>query len=96
MLLPKKIFDRDFFIEKVLTNFDKEGTRNYPTKYSKGIFLHLDNDIPYQPLEHFDRFGITILLHPPYGRDFALGDFWLFGASKKSWKDLRLGVQSKC
>jgi histone-lysine N-methyltransferase SETMAR len=84
VLLPaKETFDREFFVEKVLADFDEERARNCPRKHSKDTFLHLDNVIPHQAPRDFDCFGITRLFHPPYSPDLAPHNFWLFGMLKR-------------
>jgi hypothetical protein len=96
LLLPKEIFDREFFVEIVLSDFDEERAGNRQRKCYKDISLHLDNTIPHRASQDFDRLEITRFLHPPCSQDLALWDFWLFGTLKKSWKDPLLEIQSKC
>jgi hypothetical protein len=48
LLLPKETFNRVFFIQKVLADFNEEFWRTRPMKRSKNTFLHLDNAIPHR------------------------------------------------
>jgi hypothetical protein len=83
LLSSKETFAREFFVEKVLVDFDKERARNCPRKHSKDTFLHLDNATPYQAPRHFDCLGIIRFSHPPYSSDLTPCNFWLFGTLKR-------------
>jgi hypothetical protein len=91
LLSLKEIFDCEFFVETVLSDFDKERARNHQRKYCKDIFLHLDNTIPHRAPRDFDRLEITRLLHPPYSQDLALWDFWLFRTQKRKLEGSTFG-----
>jgi hypothetical protein len=84
MSLPdqKKTFTCQFFVDKVLHDFDKELAETRPKKRARGIFWHLDNALTHRADDDFDRLGITRLPHPPYSQDLAPYDFWLFGNLK--------------
>jgi hypothetical protein len=75
--------NREFFVEKVLTNFNKKRGQNRPKKHSRSTFLHLDHTIPHRALWHFDCLGIIRLLYLLYSQDLVLCDFWLFGMLKR-------------
>jgi hypothetical protein len=75
LLRPKETFDREFFVEKVLADFDEERVRNHPRKCSKDAFLHLDNATPHRAPRDFDCLGITRLFHPAYSANLAPRDF---------------------
>jgi hypothetical protein len=78
----KKSFTRQFFVDKVLTDFDKELAETRPKKRARGIFLHLDNAPTHRADDDFNRLGIRRLPHPPYSQDLAPCDFWLFANLK--------------
>jgi hypothetical protein len=92
VLLPsKKTFHCEFFVEKVLADFDEERVRNCPRKHSKDTFLHLDNVTPHQAPRDFDCFGIKRLSHPPYSPDLVPRNFWLFGMLKRKLEGSTFG-----
>jgi hypothetical protein len=72
LLLPsKETLDREFFVEKVLADFDKERARNWPRKQSRDTFFYLDNTTPHRAPQDFDRLGIARLHDPRYSADLA-------------------------
>jgi hypothetical protein len=91
LLLLKEAFDREFFVEKVLANFDKERMRNRLRKCSRDTFFHLNNVIPHRTPRNFDRLGIRRFLHPLYSQDLASCDFWLFGTLKRKLEGSTFG-----
>jgi hypothetical protein len=86
MRLSQETFNGEFFVEKGLTDFDKERTQNRPKKHSSDTFLHLDTATPYRALRDFDCLGITIFPHPYYNPDLAAYYFRLFGTLKRKLK----------
>jgi hypothetical protein len=78
----KETITCQFFVDKVLDDFDKELAETRPKKHARGTSLHLDNAPTYRADDHFDRLGITRLPHPTDGPDLAPCDFWLFGNLK--------------
>jgi hypothetical protein len=78
----KETFTCQFFVDKIIDNFDKELAETRPKKRARGTFLHLDNAPTHRADDDFDRLGITRLPHLPYIQDLAPCDFWLFGNLK--------------
>jgi histone-lysine N-methyltransferase SETMAR len=81
-LPEKESFTRQFFVDKVIEDFDKELADTRPKKRARDIFLHLDNEPTPRGDDDFNRLGIRRLPHPPYSPDLAPCDFWLFGNLK--------------
>jgi hypothetical protein len=67
----KTIFNRKFFVEKVLANFNKEQVQNRSKKRSRATFFHLENVTPYRIPRNFDRLGITKFPHQLYSLEIA-------------------------
>jgi hypothetical protein len=82
----QEIFNYEFFVEKVLADFDKEHMQDRPKKHSKDIFVYLDNATPHRAPRDFDCLGMTRLIHQLYSPYLALCDFWLFEMLKRKLK----------
>jgi hypothetical protein len=82
-LPPRETFNREFFVEKVLADFDEEVAQNRPKNPSRGTFLHFDSAMPLRAPQDFDRLGITRLSHPSYSPDLVPCDFWIFKTRKR-------------
>jgi hypothetical protein len=98
LLLPKEkeTFDREFFVEQVLSDFDKERAQDCPRKCSRNTFLHLGNAIPHQALLDFDRLRIAKLPHQLYSHNLASCNFWLFGMLKRKLERFTFEIKLKC
>jgi hypothetical protein len=57
----KETFTCQFFVDKVLDDFDEELAETLPKKCARGTFLHLDNAPTHRGDDDLDRLRITRL-----------------------------------
>jgi hypothetical protein len=79
-------FNRDFFVDNVLSKIIDNRALGRPKLKARGIFLYLDSARPHLCNDEFEELEIRRLLHPPYSLDLASCNFWIFGHLKQCVK----------
>jgi hypothetical protein len=86
MLHPAQSFNRDFFVNAVLSSMIDDSTLSRPTLKARGMFLNLDNARPHLCNDTFKELWIGRRPHLPSSEDLAPCNFSLFRHHKQCLK----------